>query len=192
VGAEYGRGKRQAELEDGEDADLEDGALRPTAHNSVLLATGSADCCAYVFDVGGPPGSGARVAEPPQAATCSCPPTHPPTPPPTQPANQPTTHRSPPREPALSRQPRAALPQRAGCPIPELLAEREAARGAGELVQRLHGHTDRVYAVDFHPHEPLLATCSADFTLKIWYPARRKANRKAGSHTARHESDPVR
>ncbi|KND05183.1 uncharacterized protein SPPG_00847 [Spizellomyces punctatus DAOM BR117] len=41
--------------------------------------------------------------------------------------------------------------------------------GTGELVQRLEGHTDRVYAVNFHPVEPILCSCSADFTLKIWY-----------------------
>ena len=35
-------------------------------------------------------------------------------------------------------------------------------------MQRLEGHADRVYATHFHPHEPILASCSADFTLKIW------------------------
>ena len=40
-------------------------------------------------------------------------------------------------------------------------------RGA-KLVQRLEGHTDRVHAVSFHPQDPLLATCSADFSIKIW------------------------
>ena len=29
-------------------------------------------------------------------------------------------------------------------------------------------HQDRVYATHFHPQEPILASCSADFTLKIW------------------------
>ncbi|PHZ13300.1 uncharacterized protein RHIMIDRAFT_291064 [Rhizopus microsporus ATCC 52813] len=33
-------------------------------------------------------------------------------------------------------------------------------------MQRLEGHTDRVYAVNFHPTEPILASCSADFTVK--------------------------
>ncbi|CAG8694856.1 11782_t:CDS:2, partial [Racocetra fulgida] len=42
--------------------------------------------------------------------------------------------------------------------------------GTGELLQRLEGHTDFVYAVDFHPFEPILASCSADFTIKIWVP----------------------
>lgn len=40
--------------------------------------------------------------------------------------------------------------------------------GGGELVQRLEGHTDRVYAVAFSPVEPVLASVSADFTCKIW------------------------
>ncbi|KAJ3056047.1 hypothetical protein HK097_008284 [Rhizophlyctis rosea] len=46
--------------------------------------------------------------------------------------------------------------------------------GTGELIQRLEGHTDRVYAVDFHPSEPILASCSADFTVKVWYSSSRK------------------
>jgi hypothetical protein len=41
-------------------------------------------------------------------------------------------------------------------------------QGAAELVQRLEGHQDRVYAVSFHPTKPLLASCSADFTIKLW------------------------
>ncbi|KAJ3043058.1 hypothetical protein HDV00_005966 [Rhizophlyctis rosea] len=48
------------------------------------------------------------------------------------------------------------------------------AEGTGELVQRLEGHTDRVYAVDFHPSEPILASCSADFSVKVWYSTSRK------------------
>ena len=42
--------------------------------------------------------------------------------------------------------------------------------GSGELIQRLRGHTDRVYTVDFHPLEPLLASASADFTVRLWAP----------------------
>ncbi|CAG8583953.1 4971_t:CDS:10 [Paraglomus brasilianum] len=42
--------------------------------------------------------------------------------------------------------------------------------GTGELLQRLEGHTDFVYAVDFHPTEPMLATCSADCTIRVWAP----------------------
>ena len=38
----------------------------------------------------------------------------------------------------------------------------------GELLQRLGGHTERVYDTSFHPNEPLLATCSADFTIRLW------------------------
>ena len=48
--------------------------------------------------------------------------------------------------------------------------------GTGELVQRLRGHTDRVYSVDFHPHEPLLASSSADFTVRLWAAAAARSN----------------
>ncbi|KAJ8327186.1 hypothetical protein BDV3_000310 [Batrachochytrium dendrobatidis] len=41
--------------------------------------------------------------------------------------------------------------------------------GSAELMQRLEGHTDRVYEVSFHPTEPILCSCSADSTLKLWY-----------------------
>ena len=37
-----------------------------------------------------------------------------------------------------------------------------------EQVQRLEDHTDRVYAVDFHPTEPILATASADGNIRIF------------------------
>ncbi|KAH6569656.1 hypothetical protein BASA50_002724 [Batrachochytrium salamandrivorans] len=49
-----------------------------------------------------------------------------------------------------------------------------SAEGSAELVQRLEGHTDRVYAVSFHPTEPILCSCSADFTLKLWYSSKGK------------------
>ncbi|KAJ3284162.1 hypothetical protein HDU79_008433 [Rhizoclosmatium sp. JEL0117] len=49
-----------------------------------------------------------------------------------------------------------------------------ATQGSNELVQRLEGHTDRVYATSFHPTEPILASCSADSTIKFWYSGRRK------------------
>ena len=39
---------------------------------------------------------------------------------------------------------------------------------SGELLQTLDGHSDRVYATSFHPQELQLATCSADFLVKIW------------------------
>ena len=38
------------------------------------------------------------------------------------------------------------------------------------LLQKLRGHTGRVYSCDFHPSEPILASCSADSTVKIWMP----------------------
>merc|ERR1711879_420180 len=40
----------------------------------------------------------------------------------------------------------------------------------GELVQKLEGHTGRVYAVNFHPSEPLLSSASADHSIKLWCP----------------------
>ncbi|KAI9219150.1 WD40-repeat-containing domain protein [Blastocladiella britannica] len=40
--------------------------------------------------------------------------------------------------------------------------------GQTEMIQRLEGHSDRVYATAFHPTEAVLATCSADFTIKVW------------------------
>jgi len=36
------------------------------------------------------------------------------------------------------------------------------------LLQKLEGHTDRVYAVNFHPFDPILATASADSTVRLW------------------------
>ena len=38
------------------------------------------------------------------------------------------------------------------------------------LVQTIDGHNDRVYCVDFHPTEPILASASADCSIKIWLP----------------------
>lgn len=44
--------------------------------------------------------------------------------------------------------------------------------GSGCLLQTLEGHKDRVYSVDFHPHEPILASCSADSSIRIWHSLR--------------------
>ncbi|KDO29858.1 hypothetical protein SPRG_19737 [Saprolegnia parasitica CBS 223.65] len=49
--------------------------------------------------------------------------------------------------------------------------------GSTSLLQRLEGHTDRVYSVDFHPNEPILASASADFTVKIWLPRTSRLNK---------------
>jgi COMPASS component SWD3 len=38
----------------------------------------------------------------------------------------------------------------------------------GNIIQKLEGHKDRVYSVDFHSQEATLVTCSADNTIKIW------------------------
>lgn len=35
-------------------------------------------------------------------------------------------------------------------------------------IQRLEGHTGIVYSTSFHPTNPILATCSADCTIRIW------------------------
>ncbi|KAF9965294.1 hypothetical protein BGZ70_005096 [Mortierella alpina] len=40
--------------------------------------------------------------------------------------------------------------------------------GQYDLLQKLSGHTDRVYDVDFHPIDHVLASGSADFSVKVW------------------------
>ncbi|KAI7861853.1 WD40-repeat-containing domain protein [Spinellus fusiger] len=50
---------------------------------------------------------------------------------------------------------------------------------SAELMQRLEGHTDRVYAVNFHPTKPILASCSADCTVKVWSPSPSRGKKKA-------------
>ncbi|RKP10857.1 WD40-repeat-containing domain protein [Thamnocephalis sphaerospora] len=54
--------------------------------------------------------------------------------------------------------------------------------GTGHLLQRLEGHTDRVYSVDFHPTEPILCSCSADATIKIWAPVGRAKKKRDPIH----------
>lgn len=36
------------------------------------------------------------------------------------------------------------------------------------LLQKLEGHKDRVYAVEFHPCDYSLVSCSADNTIRVW------------------------
>lgn len=43
--------------------------------------------------------------------------------------------------------------------------------GTAELIQKLEGHEDRVCGVCFHPKHPIMASCSADKTVRIWTPA---------------------
>jgi len=43
----------------------------------------------------------------------------------------------------------------------------------GSLLQRLEGHTDKVYSVNFHPFEPIIATSSSDFTVRLWSPRKK-------------------
>jgi COMPASS component SWD3 len=33
---------------------------------------------------------------------------------------------------------------------------------------RLEGHSDRVYAVDWHPLDAVVSSCSADMTIRVW------------------------
>ncbi|KAF9365893.1 hypothetical protein BGX34_007701 [Mortierella sp. NVP85] len=43
-----------------------------------------------------------------------------------------------------------------------------AGDGQYELLQKLSGHTDRVYDVDFHPIDHVLVSGSADMSVKVW------------------------
>ena len=43
-------------------------------------------------------------------------------------------------------------------------------KGTAQLIQKLEGHSDRVCGVSFHPKHPILASCSADKTVRIWTP----------------------
>ncbi|KAK5578832.1 hypothetical protein RB653_008505 [Dictyostelium firmibasis] len=47
---------------------------------------------------------------------------------------------------------------------------------SGKVLQKLEGHTDRVYSVKFHPSEPILASCSADNTIRLWTPKKKIFN----------------
>ncbi|EFA74906.1 hypothetical protein PPL_11940 [Heterostelium album PN500] len=47
---------------------------------------------------------------------------------------------------------------------------------SGKVLQKLEGHTDRVYSVKFHPSEPILASCSADSTIRLWTPKKKIFN----------------
>jgi len=42
--------------------------------------------------------------------------------------------------------------------------------GSSQMIQKLRGHRDMVYAAEFHPRDLLLATASADFTVRLWAP----------------------
>jgi COMPASS component SWD3 len=39
-------------------------------------------------------------------------------------------------------------------------------QGSAELMQKLEGHSDRVYSCHFNPCKPMLATCSADSVIR--------------------------
>jgi WD40 repeat protein len=42
--------------------------------------------------------------------------------------------------------------------------------GNKSLLQTIDGHCGRIYSARFHPVDPLLATCSADHTVRLWAP----------------------
>lgn len=54
------------------------------------------------------------------------------------------------------------------------------AEGSVRVLQRLEGHRDRVYTVDFSPREPLLASGSADMSIRLWSPAQRARHKVDG------------
>ncbi|KYR03094.1 hypothetical protein DLAC_00586 [Tieghemostelium lacteum] len=47
---------------------------------------------------------------------------------------------------------------------------------SGKLLQKLEGHTDKVFSARFHPSEPILATSSADSTIRLWTPKKKIFN----------------
>lgn len=49
-------------------------------------------------------------------------------------------------------------------------ADANGSKHTQTLVQKIDAHNDRVYCVDFHPTEPILASASADCSIKIWLP----------------------
>ncbi|CAB1110403.1 unnamed protein product [Ectocarpus sp. CCAP 1310/34] len=54
----------------------------------------------------------------------------------------------------------------------------DLSKGQGDEIQTLRGHRDRVYSTDFHPTEPKLVSSSADKTVLIWEPNRKRNSRK--------------
>eukprot|EP00026_Physarum_polycephalum_P006216 Phypoly_transcript_06258.p1 GENE.Phypoly_transcript_06258~~Phypoly_transcript_06258.p1 ORF type:complete len:508 (+),score=83.16 Phypoly_transcript_06258:139-1662(+) len=48
-----------------------------------------------------------------------------------------------------------------------------SSKEGGKVLQRLEGHTDKVYSVNFHPFEPIIASCSSDFTVRLWSPRKK-------------------
>ncbi|ETW07291.1 hypothetical protein, variant [Aphanomyces invadans] len=54
--------------------------------------------------------------------------------------------------------------------VHDVSCRRSANSVNASLLQRIDAHTDRVYCVDFHPSEPILASSSSDFSVKIWIP----------------------
>eukprot|EP00053_Salpingoeca_punica_P007584 m.69073 g.69073 ORF g.69073 m.69073 type:complete len:455 (+) comp14223_c2_seq4:126-1490(+) len=44
----------------------------------------------------------------------------------------------------------------------------EGREGSASQLQRMSGHTGRVYGIHFHPTQPMLASSSADGTVRVW------------------------
>lgn len=63
--------------------------------------------------------------------------------------------------------------------------------GTGSLLQRLEGHTDRVYSTSFHPTDPVLATGGADFSIRMWS-AHLSSDRHNGSSRIMQSREPPR
>ena len=57
------------------------------------------------------------------------------------------------------------------------------AAGEGKQVRASGGHSKPVFKVVLHPRQPLLATCSADMTVRLWNPDNGAAVRTLSGHT---------
>jgi WD40 repeat protein len=57
------------------------------------------------------------------------------------------------------------------------------ATGDGKQVRAVGGHGEPVFRVLYHPKQPLLATCSADKTVRLWNPDNGQAVRTLSGHT---------
>ena len=55
--------------------------------------------------------------------------------------------------------------------------------GDGKQIRQGTGHGGPVFKVLYHPRQPLLATCSADKTVRLWDPAKGTATKTLSGHT---------
>ncbi len=58
-----------------------------------------------------------------------------------------------------------------------------ATSGDGKQVRQMGGHAKPVFKVVFHPTQPLVATCAADQTVRLWNPDSGAAVRTLAGHT---------